>query len=303
MFDLRERRQGLAVRLALLMSAFGLIAGFGLARLRHLVQAPSARSAKAALSGPPLLSGSETRALALEGMWPGEPGTGGYFGAWKRTRDNAETVRHIAFQYADMPHQSETALNGMWLFLASELLFFGGLFLLYMIYRFMHPAGIAEGSRHTELLIGTINTILLATSSATFAYGLGCARQGRNRLLFWACIATMTIGIAFLMLKMFEWKDDLEKNLFPGPHFSIHGPNSGGAQLFWSFYWMSTVLHGMHMVVGIGLIAWIASTARARRYSSSYHTPVEVVGLYWSFVDMVWMVLYPTIYLAGRIGS
>jgi cytochrome c oxidase subunit 3 len=199
-----------------------------------------------------------------------------------------------------MAHQSDTALSGMWLFLATEVLFFGGLFLLYMIYREHHSLGFAAASAHANRVIGTVNTVLLLTSSAVFAYGLGRARLGDNRRLFRASLATIGLGVAFLLLKGWEWRSDLGQHLFPGPGFAITGADSGGAQLFWSYYFVATGLHGLHMIAGIGLVAWIAWSARRGRYSPGYFTPVEGVGLYWSFVDMVWLVLYPTIYLVGR---
>ena len=232
----------------------------------------------------------------------GEPGAGGFAAAWPLDSEDGRLARHIEFQYAGIAHQTETALAGMWLFLTTELLFFGGLFFLYMILRVSHPQGVAAGSRQTELLVGTINTALLLTSSAVFAYGLGAIRAGRTRALTLSCIVTVALGAAFLLLKLYEWHDDLAKHLFPGPDFAITGAYGNAAQLFWVFYWIATSLHGLHMIVGVGLVGWIARGARAGRYSAGYHTPVEVVGLYWSFVDMVWLCLYPMIYLAHKLG-
>jgi cytochrome c oxidase subunit 3 len=233
----------------------------------------------------------------------GHPGAEGYHAVWAEASEDGPVAGRIAFQYGGMRHQAATAIGGMWLFLVSEALFFGGLFLLYAVYRFADSAGIAEGSRHAEPLIGTVNTLLLLTSSAVFAWGVGCAEQGRNRALFHAAAITAALGVGFLLLKGWEWQRDFDQHLFPGAGFAIVGPHRGGAARFWSFYFVATGLHGLHMVVGVGLVAWIARTARAGRYSARYFTPVEVVGLYWSFVDMVWLCLYPVIYLAGRLAS
>ena len=286
--------------LAVMLSGLGVLAGYALGRPRvNVVPVQRVRPAADRLAG----TSKATRNAALRALQPGEPGTGGYYGMWDPASKDGPVAHHIEFQYAGMEHQSDTALSGMWLFLVTELLFFGGLFFLYLIYRSANPAGVAEASRHAELLIGTINTALLLSSSAIFSHGLACAEQGRNSALFWACVLTALIGIAFLALKGYEWHDDLDKHLFPGPGFSITGPNAGTAQLFWCFYFVATGLHGLHLIIGIGLVAWIAWSARSGRYSPGYFTPVEAVGLYWSFVDMVWLVLYPTIYLAGRIGS
>ena len=233
---------------------------------------------------------------------PGATGEGGYYATWPANSPDAAAAEHIEFQYAGMAHQAETAMSGMWLFLVTEVLFFGGLFLLYMVYRAQHPVGFALASSHAELGIGTINTVILLTSSAVYSYGLGQAEKGDNRRLFWACLLVILLGVSFLALKGYEWKLDFDKNLFPGPSFSITGAEAGPAQLFWCFYFFATALHGIHMLFGVGFVSWIAWGARRVRFSPAYSTPVEVVGLYWSFVDMVWLVLYPLIYLVDRAG-
>ena len=230
----------------------------------------------------------------------GATGAGGFFAVWPANSEDGAIAEHIEYQYAGARHQTEAALSGMWLFLTTEVLFFGALFLLYMVYRHFHAVGFAAASRHSQLAIGTINTVLLVTSSAVFAYGLGRVREGDNRMLVRACLLTAALGCAFLLLKAYEWKLDLDDNLFPGPRFAMTGDDAGGAQLFWSFYFVATGLHGLHMIAGVGLVGWIARAARRRDFSASYHTPVEVVGLYWSFVDMVWLCLYPMIYLVHR---
>jgi cytochrome c oxidase subunit III len=273
-------------RLALL--SVGLWTGFVLSRQR----VTKATSAPVAPYRPRIVLTPDQRR--------GAPGAGGYFSVWPAASANGAVAEHIEYQYAGIRHQTDTALSGMWLFLVTEVLFFGGLFLLYIIYRYFHPIGFATASNHTQLAIGTINTVLLLTSSAVFSYGFGRARQGDNRTLFRVCVITAVLGIAFLLLKGYEWKLDLDDCLFPGPHFAITGNDAGGAQLFWCFYFVATGLHGIHMIVGVALVAWIAWAARRVRFSPGYHGPVEIVGLYWSFVDMVWLCLYPMIYLVHR---
>jgi cytochrome c oxidase subunit 3 len=210
-------------------------------------------------------------------------------------------VSETEFQYEDAVHQSETALAGLWLFLASEILFFGGLFLSWVIYRQAHTAGFNEASRESNLLIGSINTVILFTSSALFSAALPAAKKGRNRTVMWLSLLTCAMGIAFIALKLLEWAVDLSKNLFPGPHFALTGMSAGGAQLFYVFYFVATGLHGLHMLIGIGLVGWIAFLARRRGFTSGRATSVEVVGIYWSFVDIIWLILYPLIYLSGRV--
>jgi cytochrome c oxidase subunit III len=208
---------------------------------------------------------------------------------------------HAEFQYESPTHETETAISGMWLFLATEILFFGGLFLIWMVYRHSHPAGFALAAQHTELVIGSVNTVLLVTSSFVFALALAYAEAGNNRRVMQAALVTAAIGLAFLLLKGWEWHDDFDEHLFPGRDFALSGhADANGAKLFYIFYFVATGLHGVHMLGGITLVLLVAWRARRGEYTSDRHTGVEVVGLYWSFVDIVWMILYPLIYLAGR---
>ncbi len=211
-----------------------------------------------------------------------------------------EIAPHVHFQYADATHQSDTAVSGMWLFLASEILFFGGLIVAWMFCRHWQMSGFDAGARETVLWIGTLNLALLITSSFVYSSGLAFVEAGNIRRLIQCCLVTMVIGTLFLLLKFYEWHIDLSENLFPAGSFKITGADAGGARMFWSFYFVATSLHALHMIVGIGLVGWIAVQAREGKFSDSWFTPVEVVGLYWSFVDIVWIVLYPAIYLVGR---
>lgn len=209
---------------------------------------------------------------------------------------------HLHFQYEDLEHQSDAALDGMWLFLAQEVLFFGGLFFAWLLNRHFHPLGYHRAAQQTDLLIGSVNTTLLISSSATYTVGLRFIQRGEQRRLFQCTYITAMLGFTFLVLKALEWKEDLDKHMNPGLYFGLNGPDAGGAQLFWVFYWVATVLHAVHMAVGIGLVVWLMHHIRKGVYSAAWHTPVEVVGIYWSFVDVVWLVLYPLIYLVGRPG-
>jgi cytochrome c oxidase subunit 3 len=204
------------------------------------------------------------------------------------------------FQFPSEREEHDTAMTGMWLFLASETLFFGGLFLIWTYYRYLYPAGFALATRHTEFAIGTVNSVLLITSSFTYACGVAAIRLGDRKFLFRACFVTLMLGAAFMLLKCLEWYLDIDDGLVPGPHFTLTGPGSEGAALFWVFYYIATALHAIHLVIGIGLVAWIAVRACRGTVTEASHQSVEIVGLYWSFVDMVWLVMYPLIYLAGR---
>ena len=207
----------------------------------------------------------------------------------------AET--HVGMQYADRRHQTLTAIAGMWLFLATEVLFFGALLFTYMIYRSWYPAGFAAAVRRTDVTIGTINTILLLTSSFTFAAGLLAVEAGNVRgFRRWAG-GTMALGLGFIGLKAIEYAKDFAEHLVPGAAMAIGGADRPGAQLFYLFYYTATGVHLAHLTIGIGLVAWLLHKVRPGRNAA---TAVEVVGLYWSFVDIVWLILYPLIYLVGR---
>jgi len=205
------------------------------------------------------------------------------------------------FQYSSASHQEQSAIAGMWLFLATEVLFFGALFLAWIYARHFDQAGFDAGAQQTNLVIGTANTVILITSSFVYSAGVMFIEAGNGRRLIQCCTAAALLGLSFLILKFgIEWRDDFAKDLFPGPGFAIQGSLAGGARLFFVFYFFATAIHGLHMVIGIALVAWIILRARNQDFSAQYYTPVVVVGLYWSFVDMVWLILYPLIYLVGR---
>jgi cytochrome c oxidase subunit 3 len=206
------------------------------------------------------------------------------------------------FQYESPTHQAETAVAGMWLFLATEALLFGGLLLCWIDARHFNRLGFDAGARHTALWIGTLNTALLVTSSATYALALAGVRAGRRRVFLGAAACTVLLGLAFLALKFgLEWHDDFAQHLFPASsRFGIGGAEEGGARLFFTFYFVATGLHGLHMLVGVALVLWVLVRGARGDFGPGYDTPVQVVGLYWSFVDIVWLTLYPLIYLIGR---
>ena len=206
------------------------------------------------------------------------------------------------FQFESASYQEQTAIAGMWLFLATEVLLFGGLILSWIVSRHADPLGFDAGAGQTDRLIGTVNTAILVTSSCAYTVGLAYMRAGNVRRLIQCCALTLLLGLAFLALKFgVEWHADFARHLFPSdPHFSVSGGAQGGARLFFVFYFIGTALHGAHMLIGVGLLGWIMVRARRGAFSARSHTPVHVVGLYWSFVDIVWLVLYPMIYLVGR---
>ncbi len=205
------------------------------------------------------------------------------------------------FQYSSARHQAESAISGMWLFLATEVLFFGVLFLTWIYSRHWDQAGFDAGARQTNLMIGTLNTVILVAGSLAYSAGAAFIEAGNTRRLIQCCAIAWLLGLAFMILKFgVEWRDDFNKHLFPGPGFAINGALRGGAQIFFVFYFLGTAIHGLHLMVGLILVGWIILRARREEFSPQYYTPVSVVGIYWSFVEMVWIVLYPLIYLVGR---
>ena len=204
----------------------------------------------------------------------------------------------VAEQFDDPVQQKETATLGMWTFLATEVLFFGGLFMSYVTYRSLYPAAFAEAGRHTIVLYGTVNTAILLTSSLTMALAVHAVQENRIKALERYLWITVLLGACFLGVKGLEYYADVSEHLFPGPGFRTDLPAQG--RIFWFLYWVMTGLHGLHVLVGVGLLSVIAFLARRGRFSDRYHNPVEISGLYWHFVDIVWIFLYPLLYLIDR---
>ncbi len=210
----------------------------------------------------------------------------------------AETPEFVAEQFDDPPQQLEAATLGMWAFLATEVLFFGGLFLSYIVYRHAYPNAFAQASRHTDLFFGTLNTALLLTSSLTMSLAIHAAQEARNRALVGLLLLTMIIGCAFLAVKGLEYRKDIHDHLVPGVHFDKTLPIQ--SQIFWYLYWLMTGVHSLHLAVAIGVLAVVAWSASRGKFSAGYHDPVIISGLYWHFVDMIWVWLYSLLYLVNR---
>lgn len=203
----------------------------------------------------------------------------------------------LAEQFDDMAQQTEAGTLGMWVFLATEVLLFGGLFAGYISYRLAYYDGFHEASRHLYFSLGSLNTGILLCSSYTVALAVHAARQGRSRAIAGWLVAAVAIGAVFLAIKGTEYYLEYSENLIPWYHFSFEGKHPSHAQLFFVFYFAMTGLHAVHMLVGMTLLTVVAALAWRGRFSAHYHNPVEIVGLYWHFVDIVWVFLYPCFYL------
>lgn len=210
----------------------------------------------------------------------------------------ADSSSAVAEQFDDMSQQLEASTLGMWTFLATEILFFGALFLGYIIYRHAYWEAFAAASRHAKILHGSINTALLLTSSFTMSLAIHAAQKGRNRPLVYLLLLTLFLGCCFLAVKGLEYKSDIDEHLVPGAHFRHDLPVQ--AQIFWFLYWMMTGVHSLHLLVGMGVLAVIAWMAWRQKFTVAYHNPVLISGLYWHFVDVIWIWLYALIYLVNR---
>jgi cytochrome c oxidase subunit III len=208
---------------------------------------------------------------------------------------------HPALQhhFADLDEQRDASTLGMWLFLAQEVLFFGGLFLAYTVYRNLYYAGFAEASHHLNYVLGGANTAVLIFSSLTMALAVRAAALGKKQHVVMFLILTILLGCVFLGVKVVEYKEKFDHHLVPGPHFLFEGPHKNAAEIFYSLYFSMTGLHALHMIIGIPIIAVLAWMAHRGKFSPAYHSPVEMVGLYWHFVDIVWIFLFPLLYLVG----
>ena len=197
----------------------------------------------------------------------------------------------------ELSRQREGATFGIWVFLASELLFFGSLLLLYTAYRIANPDAFIAAGRETDLWYGTVNTAVLMTSSLTMAVAAQAAEADMRRLTIWCLGATMALGVMFLVFKGFEYAEDIEKGLVPGPNFALKEP---AAQIFFALYWIMTAIHAIHLSIGLGLVGRLAVFGALRRVQLRENPQVEVTALYWHLVDVIWIILYPLIYLPGR---
>jgi cytochrome c oxidase subunit 3 len=215
----------------------------------------------------------------------------------------ADVAHHpaLAHQFDSLGQQTEAATLGMWVFLVTEVLFFGGLFCTYAIYRAWYPQAFAAASHELDVTLGTINTAVLITSSLTMALAVHAAQLGQRRLLMIFLVATMILGAVFLGIKAVEYYDKYTHHHIPGRTFAFEPvEHARHAQIFFSLYFAMTGLHALHMIIGLGIMSVMLWISWRGGISAEYYTPIEVSGLYWHFVDIVWIFLFPLLYLIGR---
>lgn len=202
---------------------------------------------------------------------------------------------HQQHQFETMEQQQETSTLGMWAFLVTEVMFFGGLFGAYTVYRYLYPQAFSAASHHLNYIIGAINTGVLIGSSMTMALAVRAAQLGNRRSQVVFLLLTIVLGSTFLGIKVVEYHDKFVHHLVPGANFRFEGPRE--AQIFFSLYFAMTGMHAVHMIIGIGMLSTLTVLAWRGNFSSQYYTPVELGGLYWHFVDIVWIYLFPLLYL------
>ena len=206
----------------------------------------------------------------------------------------------LAHQFDSLGQQTEAATLGMWVFLVTEVLFFGGLFLVYLVYRSTYPEAFIAGSHELDVLLGGINTAVLITSSLTMALAVHAAQTGHRRTLMIFLVVTMVLGAAFLGIKSVEYYHKFVEHHVPGPGFQFEEEYIKHAQLFFSLYFIMTGLHALHMIIGLGIMTWMLVWSWRGIVTAEYYSPIEISGLYWHFVDIVWIFLFPLLYLIGR---
>jgi cytochrome c oxidase subunit III len=210
-------------------------------------------------------------------------------------------LRH---QFEDMEQQHEAGNLGMWVFLVTEILFFGGLFASYAIYRSLYFTGFEAGSRLLDVKLGATNTAVLIGSSLTMALAVHSAQTGKRKLLVFFLLLTIALGAVFLGIKYDEWATKWHHGLVPGlkwaPDEEMRGnPPLGSVEMFFCFYFFMTGLHALHMIIGVGIMSVMTLKSWREEFSPEYYAPIEVSGLYWHFVDIVWIFLFPLLYLIG----
>lgn len=208
-------------------------------------------------------------------------------------------MTELGFQYARREQARDASTLGMWLFLATEVLFFGALIAAYFNYRLLYGDGIIEAARHTKVVLGTINTAVLLTSSACMAMAVIASETKQRRAAALWLLATAALGLLFLGIKGYEYFEEVREHLLPGSSFDVARYRQVG-ELFFTWYFCATGVHALHLIIGIGFVSFAAAAIAGNRVPAGLS--IRMLGLYWHFVDVVWIFLFPAIYLAGRNG-
>jgi cytochrome c oxidase subunit 3 len=229
--------------------------------------------------------------------------------------EHATHVEGLAHHFVSMEQQKEAGMIGMWIFLLTEIMFFGGLFLAYTIYRTTYPEGFLYGSHLLNVKLGGTNTVVLIVSSLTMAMAVYYAQRGERKKLIAFLVITLILGLTFLGIKYVEYSTKIHAHLFPAAtlyhpvtpeqsseeeqEHAVPANLQRPVQVFLWIYFLMTGLHALHMIIGAGLLTTMILMARKGRFTKDYNSPIEISGLYWHFVDIVWIFLFPLLYLTG----
>jgi cytochrome c oxidase subunit 3 len=206
---------------------------------------------------------------------------------------------NLAHHFIDMEQQRESAKLGMWIFLLTEILLFGGLFVAYTVFRSMDPDMFYNAHKFLDVRMGTLNTIVLITSSVTMALAIRAIQLDKRMQSIYLLSATLILAATFLFIKYLEYAHKFHLGQLPGKYYTFTGIQGNNPHIFFSVYFMMTGLHGIHVIIGMIAIGWIMRRTIRGEFSSGYFTPMELTGLYWHLVDMIWIYLFPLLYLIG----
>jgi cytochrome c oxidase subunit 3 len=213
--------------------------------------------------------------------------------------DPSEHPSWLQHHYSEPEQQRESAKLGMWIFLLTEVLFFGGLFVAYSVYRAWNPEIFHQAHVHLDIELGAINTLVLITSSLTIALAIRSMQLARKKETLVLLTVTLALAALFLVIKYFEYSHKIHLGQLPGKFYSYTEIAGTNPHIFFSVYFAMTGLHGLHVIVGIGVIAWLIVRTAKNHFSPEYCTPIEMTGLYWHLVDIIWIFLFPLFYLVG----
>lgn len=206
---------------------------------------------------------------------------------------------HLAHHFSEVEQQKESAKMGMWLFLLTEILLFGGLFCAYAVYRAWHPDMFHNAHRFLNVYLGALNTYVLISSSVTMALAIRSMQLNDRRRAIIFLVATLAFAAVFLVVKYFEYSHKFHLGQLPGKYYTFTGIEGTNPHIFFSIYFSMTGLHGLHVLAGMTAIAWVLVKTIRKRFSADYYTPMELTGLYWHLVDVIWIFLFPLLYLIG----
>ena len=206
---------------------------------------------------------------------------------------------HLQHHFSDSQQQHESSQLGMWLFLVTEVLMFGGLFCAYAILRAWYPEMFFHAHKVLDVMMGSVNTVVLITSSLTMALSIHAIQNNNQKAGVKYLTVTLILASVFLIIKYFEYSHKIHLGQLPGKFYTFTGIEGNNPHLFFSMYFLMTGLHGIHVVGGMAVIYWMMRRMKRGEFSSEYYTPVEIVGLFWHLVDLIWIFLFPLFYLIG----